>query len=173
MDQHLSQIYTLWTLVSRAQRDEGTAVRDAQGALLERYGGAIRRYLLGALRDPDAAEELYQEFAYRFLHGDLRGADPQRGRFRNFVKGVLFHLIADHHKRKQRQPRPLTPDHPEPAVEAPAVHAEDEAFLANWRDELLARAWLALGQLQRDQGQPYHTVLRFRAEHPDLPSARM
>jgi hypothetical protein len=32
------------------------------------------------VRDPDTAAELFQEFACRFLHGDLHGADPGRGR---------------------------------------------------------------------------------------------
>jgi RNA polymerase sigma-70 factor (ECF subfamily) len=173
MDTRLSRISTLWTLVSRAHRDADPAVSAAQGRLLERYGDAIRRYLLGALRDPDTADELYQEFAYRFLHGDLRGADARRGRFRDFVKGVLFHLIADYHKRKQRQPRPLAPGHPEPAAEPSALNAEDEAFLASWRDELLARSWVALARFEQEHGQPYYTVLHFRAQHPDRPSARM
>ena len=34
-----------------------------------------------ASRDPDAAEELSQEFALRFVRGDLGGADRGRGRF--------------------------------------------------------------------------------------------
>jgi RNA polymerase sigma-70 factor (ECF subfamily) len=173
MDSRLSQINTLWTLVGRAHRDEGTPANAAQAALLERYGGAVRRYLLGALRDPEAADELYQDFAYRFLHGDMRGANSQRGRFRDFVKGVLFHMIANYHNRRQRQPRQLAPEHQGPAVQDPSVNAEDEAFLASWRDELLARCWAALGEYERDRGQPFYTVLHFRAEHPDMPSARM
>src|SRR6516225_4718871 len=96
-DRHLSRISTLWSLVSAAQHEPGDESRAAQKKLLERYGTAIRRYLLGAVRDANAAEDLWQEFAYRFLHGDLHGVDPQRGRFRDFVKGVLFHLVADYH----------------------------------------------------------------------------
>src|SRR3954470_17880894 len=132
MDQHLSQIHTLWTLVSRAQRAEGTAVRDAQGALLERYGGAIRRYLLGALRDPDAADELSQEFAYRFLNGGLKGVDPNRGRVRDFVKGVLFHLVADFHARKMKGPRQMAEDAPEPGGDCSVAEERDRQFLQSW-----------------------------------------
>src|SRR5690348_6872776 len=101
----LSRISTLWSLVGQAHHELGADVGAAQRRLLEQYGGAIRRYLMGSLRDADAAEELFQEFAYRFLHGDLRGADQQRGRFRDYVKGVLFHLVADYHKKRQRLPR--------------------------------------------------------------------
>jgi hypothetical protein len=47
------------------------------------YHRAVHRYLLGALRDEDAAEELFQEFALRFVRGDFRWADRGRGRFRD------------------------------------------------------------------------------------------
>ena len=75
----LSQIATLWSVVGHAHEEPGEAVIAAQRLLLERYGGAIRRYLLAAVRDPDAADELFQTFAYRFLHGDLRGANRVAG----------------------------------------------------------------------------------------------
>ncbi len=171
LNQRLSQIQTLWTLVRRAH--QGSDVGAAQKQLLDRYGGAIRRYLLGALRDPDAADDLFQEFACRLLSGNMRGADPERGRFRSFVKGVLFHMVADHHKRRNRQPVPLAPEHPEPAVAPPSLEDLDRAFLTSWRDELLARAWAALADIETQTGQPFYTVLRFRAEHTDLPSQRM
>lgn len=173
VNQHLSQIQTLWTLVQQAHADTPSAVQAAQQKLLERYGGAVRRYLLGALRDEDAASELFQEFAYRLLHGDMRGADPERGRFRQFVKGVLFHLVADYHKKRQRQPHVLHPDQPEPAAAEPSMADQDREFLASWRDDLLARSWTALEQYEKESGKPFYTVLRFRVDHADLPSARL
>jgi RNA polymerase sigma-70 factor (ECF subfamily) len=169
----LNQIVTLWSVVRLAHHGPEQAAHDARRALLERYGGAVKRYLLGALRDPEAADELNQEFAFRFLHGDLRGADRERGRFRDFVKGVLFHLVADHHKKKRREPGTLPTDYPEPAVECSLAAEREEAFRTSWRDELLARTWAALQVHERDHGQPHYTVLRFRADHPDVPSAQM
>jgi RNA polymerase sigma factor (sigma-70 family) len=169
-DRHLSRISTLWSLVSVAQHEAGDDSRAAQQKLLERYGPAIRRYLLGAVRDADVAEDLWQDFAYRFLHGDLRGIDPERGRFRDYVKGVLFHLIADFHKKRQRLPRQLPSEHPEPAVSCEPDAEQEQAFLASWRDELLARTWAALAAADEANGQSFHTVLRFRAEHPELHS---
>jgi len=173
VNQHLSQIQTLWTLVQQAHADTPDAVRSAQQKLLERYGGAVRRYLLGALRDEDAAAEVFQEFAYRLVHGDMRGADPERGRFRQFVKGVLFHLVADHHRKRQRQPHHLHPNQPEPAAEEPSLADQDREFLTSWRDDLLARAWLGLEQYEKESGKPFYTVLRFRVDHADLPSAQL
>src|SRR5439155_6792698 len=49
----------------------------------------------------------------------------------------------------------------------------EEAFRVSWRDELLGRAWNALQAYEQEQGQPFYTLLRFRADHPDLPSAQM
>jgi RNA polymerase sigma-70 factor (ECF subfamily) len=169
----LSRISTLWSLIGQAHHEPGADVGAAQRRLLEQYGGAIRRYLMGSLRDADAAEELFQEFAYRFLHGDLRGADQQRGRFRDYVKGVLFHLVADYHKKRQRLPRQLPSDHPDPSVECAPGTEQDQAFLVSWRDDLLARAWAALAESDRVNGQSFYTVLRFKADHPDLHSPEM
>jgi RNA polymerase sigma factor (sigma-70 family) len=173
VNQHLSQIQTLWTLVQQAHAETPEAVRPAQEKLLERYGGAVRRYLLGALRNEDAADEVFQEFACRLVHGDMRGADPERGRFRQFVKGVLFHLVADYHRKRQRQPHHLNPDQPEPAADEPSLADQDREFLTSWRDDLLARAWLGLEQYEKESGKPFYTVLRFRVDHADLPSAQL
>jgi DNA-directed RNA polymerase specialized sigma24 family protein len=172
-DTRLNQIATLWTQVRRAHDDPGSQGRAAREALLERYGGAIKKYLLGALRDPHAAEELAQDFAVKFLNGNLKGADPTRGRFRDFVKGVLFHLVADYHHKRRRDPNPLPTDAPEPGADCAVAAERDRAFLESWRDELLGRAWDALQRHQDQTGQPYYSVLHFRADHPDDSSAEM
>ncbi len=173
-DLRLSKIKTLWTVVCRAHGGAPEEVAVAQREMLERYGKAVYRYLLGALRNPDAAEEVAQEFALRFLRGDLQRADPERGRFRDFVKGVLFHLIADYYRRQKAQPQPL----PAGVLETAAAPVQDASasnreFEESWRDELMNRGWNALADLQRQTGQQFYAVLRFRAEHPDQRSAQM
>src|SRR5439155_18741071 len=125
------------------------AATSARQQLLERYGAAVRRYLRKLLRDPDAADEVFQEFAFHLVHGDLRGADPRRGRFRNFVKGTLFHLIADYHKRQRKWPGPL-PDEGAALIANSADVESDRQFVESWWDELLARAWAALGRVEAE-----------------------
>jgi DNA-directed RNA polymerase specialized sigma24 family protein len=167
----LDMISTRWTLLKRAQHGEGEAAAAAQAEILERYGGAVQRYLRGALKDADAADDLFQEFAYRFLHGDLRGACREKGRFRDFLKAVVSHQVADHFKRRQRQ-HPVLPDKfPEPA--APAESDLERLFQESWREELLAKTWEALSELERTTGQPFFTVLRFRADNPEMRSPDM
>jgi DNA-directed RNA polymerase specialized sigma24 family protein len=171
--QHLSHISTLWGLVRDAHEAGGKAVTQAQERLMERYAGAVHRYLLGAMRDPDAADELFQEFSLRFLRGDFRNADPRRGRFRDFVKAALFHLLVDHQRGRRKQPGPLSPGVAEPAVLDPSTPDAERDFLKSWREELMARTWVALEQLERTAGQPHHTVLRFRADNPLLSSEEL
>jgi len=172
----LNQITTLWMVVSQAQggaAESIAAVVAARQELLDRYGHAVHRYLLGALRDPHAADELAQEFALRFLRGDLDRADPERGRFRDFVKGVLFHLLADYHRQNRRRPEQLPVAGLEPAALAEPPDDPDRRFLESWRDDLLDRAWKGLEQIERETGTPFHTVLRYRAEHLEARSAQM
>jgi RNA polymerase sigma factor (sigma-70 family) len=172
-DARLSQIQTLWTVICRAHGDgPEQAVRAAQVQLMDRYGKVVQRYLLGALRDPHAAEELTQEFALRFVRGDLKGVDRQRGRFRDFLKGTLFHLIGDFHRRQKKTPLPLEAD--QDRTDAESVELEsDHQFLDSWRSELLDHAWKSLNALEQEMSQPFHSVLQFRAQHPEMRSSEM
>jgi RNA polymerase sigma factor (sigma-70 family) len=164
-DARLSRITTLWTVVFRAHGDPAGAAVPRE-RLLERYGGAVYRYLLGAVRDPDAAADIAQEFAVRFLRGDFRRADPGRGRFRDYVKAALANLVNDHYRAWFDQPRPLAADAPEPAAPAEPTLPPEQEFLRDWRRELLNQTWAALA----DDCPTYHAVLWLRIEQPDLPS---
>src|SRR5262249_37769654 len=135
LDQRLSRISTPWSLVCQAHHGPAEAANSARQELLERYGGAVRRYLRKVLHSADAADEVFQEFTLHVLHGNLRGADPQRGRFRSFVKGTLFHLIAQYRRQRQRWPQPLPDDDAVLAAE-PGATESDRRFLESWCDEL-------------------------------------
>jgi RNA polymerase sigma-70 factor (ECF subfamily) len=175
-DLHLSQIQTAWSVVREAHGDH-TAVRSAQQSLLDRYGGAVRRYALAALRNEDAADDVAQEFAVKFLRGDFAGANPERGRFRAFVKTVVYRLIVDYQRRQKTRAREaaLPTNVPEEADDAgPAPNAaEDEAFRVSWRDELLARCWQRLAEDEERSGKPHHTVLQYRVDHPEARSPEL
>jgi RNA polymerase sigma factor (sigma-70 family) len=172
-EQRLSRISTLWTLVHQAHQGQSEVLSAAQRTILERYSGAIHRYLLGAVCDPDAADELFQEFALRFLRGDFKNADPGRGRFRDFLKTSLFHLIVDYQRRQQAQIQARAPGAQEPAVAPVELTDSDRVFMESWRAELMDRSWTALAHIEQKTGQPCHTVLHLRAEHPLLSSAEL
>jgi RNA polymerase sigma-70 factor (ECF subfamily) len=174
-DPHLSQIQTLWSVVELAHGDD-TAMQSAQQKMLDRYGGAVRRYALAALRDEDAADEVFQEFALKFVRGDFRAADPGRGRFRAFVKTVVYRLIVDYQRRRKKLGREgqMHSNLAEPGEVAAATGAEEDAlFQSSWRDELLARCWGKLAEYECTSGKPYHTVLRYRVAHPESRSPEL
>jgi RNA polymerase sigma factor (sigma-70 family) len=171
---HLSALQTQWTMLFRANQEAGDAVVEAQKVLLLRYYGAVYRYLVGTLRDAAAAEELTQDFAVRFLRGDFHRANPERGRFRDFVKTALRHLAMDYWRKKEKAPAPLQQD----AAEARSMISEDERrmdrpFMEKWREELLSRAWEELAETEKLTGQPYFVGLRAKAEQPRLRSAQL
>jgi RNA polymerase sigma-70 factor (ECF subfamily) len=171
IQQRLSQISTAWTLIARAHCGDVAPEAAAQAALVERYQTAVYRYLLAAVRDLDVADELFQEFALRMVRGDFGRADPQRGRFRDYVKSSLINLVIDF-RRKQKKQLVVAPLE-EPVAPAPEGFDSDEAFLSNWRTILLDRAWDALAAIQTSGGPPFLTVLRFRSDHPELSSMQM
>src|SRR5215218_6120967 len=172
IQQHLSQIATQWSVLYQAHKGDQPEAARARQLLMQRYCGAVYRYLLRAVRDPAVAEDLTQEFALRFVQGRFGHADPAQGRFRNYVKGALFRLVQDHHRSQGKEPRAVSLD-----ADAPVADPHDEAaerdFRESWRQELLSRAWDALNAVQAESGQPYHDVLRLRADQPELSSTEM
>jgi RNA polymerase sigma-70 factor (ECF subfamily) len=172
-DLHLSRMNTLWSLVGQAHAGSPAEVQSAQEKMLDRYGNAIRRYLSASLRNSDHVDEVFQEFAHLFLRGGFRSVDPQRGRFRDYLKTTLYHLITAHGKKQKRQPAGLPENCPEPAADPPSVLDSDREFLTNWRKELLARSWAVLETVEQQTGRPLHTVLRFRADHPEVFSEKI
>ncbi len=172
-DARLSRIETLWSVVRRAHQPDRPQAAAAQQDLLDQYGGAIRRYLLGALRDSDAADEVFQEFALRFVRGDFKNADPERGRFRGFVKTALYHLIVDYQRRDKRDRRQRNVDYDFADDPRATLAKMDVDLIDSWRTELLGRAWSDLQNRESATGKPFYTVLRFRADHPEMRSPQL
>jgi RNA polymerase sigma factor (sigma-70 family) len=162
----LSQITTRWSLIFGADPARRTAAQAAQQAIVERYGGAIYRYLMSVVKKHDLVDDLCQEFAVRLVRGDFSTANPQKGRFRDFLKTCLFHLVADHHRKKSNRPGKGLEDVPEVAD---SDHA-DEEFNKQWREEVLEKVWEMLQLWEKNTGQLFYTVLRARAEAPELRS---
>jgi|ERR1700722_4412852 len=172
----ISDIATMWTIVREAHGHASTseqAVQRAQQVLMERYSGSVYRYLLGALRDRHAAYDLLSEFSLRFLQGAFRNANPEKGRFRDFVKTALYHLICDYQNRKKKSPRQLPDESSGAGPVAQDLHYSEQEFLESWRNDILSRAWQALETASQTKGQNYYRVLRIKAEFPDLSSQQI
>ena len=157
----LADLSTQWNLIFQAKSGTPEQVSMAMSLLMCRYAGAVHRYLLKALKNPDAAEELDQEFAVRFLRGDFRHGDPSRGRFRDYVKRAVQNLMKDYYRRRRRDGAgTLEPGISEPATMDEGLVQFDRQFLQSWRNDLLDRAWGSLEELERSTGQPHYTILR-------------
>jgi RNA polymerase sigma-70 factor (ECF subfamily) len=163
--QHLSAISTQWSLIFDAHKAEGDTATRAQTALMQRYCGAVYRYVLAVLRDAHAAEELTQDFALHFVRGDFKHADAERGRFRDYVKTSVYHLLVNHLRTAQAQPRPLPADSALLPIVEPQVLKSENEFVNRWREELLERVWESLEAFEKQAGVLYYTVLRWRAEN--------
>lgn len=165
VDQRLSRIATRWSMVLEAHGESAESAVSARQRLVEQYTGAVFRYLRGAVRDADVAEDLSGEFALRLLQGSFRNVRPGQGRFRDYVKKVLINLANEHYRSQKRRPglvRSGTPD----AVAVPELPGDGPSFEDCLREELLERAWKRL-----EQTQPrYYEVLRARVDNPELSS---
>jgi RNA polymerase sigma factor (sigma-70 family) len=170
VEPRLMDLSTQWTLVFKIKDSPREEASRAAALLMSRYAGAVHRYLLKALRDSDAAQELDQEFAVRFLRGDFRHGDPSRGRFRDYVKRAVQNLMKDYYRRKQPVVS-LDSGIAELAVKDEGLAQFDRQFLQSWRNDLLDRAWSAVKELEHTTGQPYYTALRIRVNDPDLTSS--
>ena len=158
-------------MVRKAHETDEETARDAQRKLLQKYGNAIQRYLVAKLRDEAAADDIYQDFAVKFIRGDFHKASPEIGRFRTFIRSVLYRQIADYYrKRKRRGDVQLDVELFEPHADS-EEEAEDEQFVEVWRDEMLKKAWDALFEFETETGKPWYSVLQLRVRNPQWRSS--
>jgi RNA polymerase sigma-70 factor (ECF subfamily) len=168
VDDRLSRLSTDWSVIERAHRGAKGAARAAQELLLLRYGPPIRRYLGRILKDPEAVEDLFQEFGIALVEGKFGRADPHRGRFRDYVKVSLRNLVSKYYDKRNHAPRALGDAGPalEQLVTRPGA---DDSLDEEWRDTLLDRAWSALAEAN-PRG---YEVFRFMSEHHELSSQEL
>ena len=164
LQSRISRIETTWTVLRQAHGIEGAA--EALETLLHRYRRAVYVYLLGVLRDPDAADEVFQEFALRVVRGAFRNAQPEKGRFRNLIKTTLANLISDHRRKQNRKPIELQEEEALPGREDSMTPEAESAFVQEWRDDVLRRTWDVLAE----EEPLYYAVLQYRADHPEARS---
>jgi RNA polymerase sigma-70 factor (ECF subfamily) len=170
-EDRLEGLSTWWSVLFEAHGTSAELARAAQERLLDRYGPAVRRYLLAAVRDPHTADDLFGEFALRLVRGDFRQARPELGRFRQLLKVALYRMVIDHQRRQVHRPMPLAA---EPAADPPEPFAEsDRVFQAEWRAQLFDASWAALRAEEERTGRPLYTLLRYRTDHPDERAAEM
>ena len=171
-DARLSELSTHWTMLFNAQHGTPEQANEALRMMMLRYSGAVHRYFLKTVGDEDAAKELDQEFAVRFLKGSFLKYDPQLGRFRDYVKRAVRNLMLDHHRGKGKTQRLDTELQMAIIDDSPSADS-DEEFINAWRSELLDRAWNSLEELEQRKGHAHYTILKYRMTHPRETSEQM
>jgi RNA polymerase sigma factor (sigma-70 family) len=97
---------THWSVVLTAGRTDTTRSHDALAKLCQTYWYPLYAYVRRRGYSPEDAQDLTQEFFARLLERrSLASADPNRGRFRSFMLGVMNHFLADEWHRAQAQKR--------------------------------------------------------------------
>jgi RNA polymerase sigma factor (sigma-70 family) len=132
---------TRWSMVLAAPGD-----RKAFDGLIGTYWGPIYAYIRRCGHGREAAADLTQEFVATVVleRGLVGQADPERGRFRTFVKSAVRNFLVDQHRRattKRRMPPSgivagagLDELEPSPADEP------DRAFDRQWATTLISQA---------------------------------
>jgi RNA polymerase sigma factor (sigma-70 family) len=97
---------TLWMVVMAAKGGEGTAAQEALASLCATYWYPLYAYVRRQGFSPHEAEDVTQEFFYRFLQRNpLINVHPDAGRFRSFLLTCLKNFLANEHERAQSQRR--------------------------------------------------------------------
>jgi RNA polymerase sigma-70 factor (ECF subfamily) len=92
-------------VVAAGDRDAPQA-REALAALFSAYWYPLYAYVRHRGHSPEQAQDLTQDFFAYVLERDLLAkADPDRGRFRSFLRAVCARYLADRHDRQNAQKR--------------------------------------------------------------------
>ena len=97
---------THWSVVLEAADTANAGANEALERLCTTYWYPLYAYVRRQGYSPQDAEDLIQSFLARVLDRNLfRLADPNRGRFRSFLLGVLKHFLSDERKKATAQKR--------------------------------------------------------------------
>ena len=98
---------TKWSVVLAArQPEQETAAREALASLCSTYWYPLYAFIRHQGIAPEEAEDLTQEFFYRFLQkNSLVHVSPEAGKFRSFLLTCLKNFLANERERAQAQRR--------------------------------------------------------------------
>jgi len=151
---------TRWSVVIAGA--EGTGRREALETLARAYWRPVYGFVRARRRlDEEAALDATQDFFLWLVSSDfLARANPERGRFRAFIKVALDRFLIDAHRASHTEKRggsvrhvPLDLDQgvPEPAdVDG---RSPEDVLDDLWRRELIERALTRLGERLEAEGK--------------------
>jgi RNA polymerase sigma-70 factor (ECF subfamily) len=94
---------TRWTLLAQATMTGDPAGRAALSRLCENYRPPVVAFLRSRGLAPAEADDLTQDLFTRLLSSRAwKRADPERGKFRTFLLGILQHIMSGRGRRRSR-----------------------------------------------------------------------
>jgi RNA polymerase sigma-70 factor (ECF subfamily) len=154
---------THWTIVLAAREKEGTVAREALARLCSTYWYPLYAFIRRQGASPHEAEDLTQEFFFRFLERHALGSvQPAAGKFRSFLLACLKNFLANERERALAQRRgggrPMVPLDSADAETRyslePADHRTPEAhFERRWAFAVLERTGTELRREYAETGK--------------------
>jgi RNA polymerase sigma factor (sigma-70 family) len=152
---------THWSLIFAARSNNRVSAKVALAQLCERYRPAVLAYarnLCGAVQE---AEDLTQGFFTKLLEQRIdTQADPERGRFRSFLKTAVANYFRTELEAQRAQKRSAHDELPQPQGD----QSPEQAFDHAWAKVVIKRS---LAQL-RDEARNGDRVDLFNAIRPFL-----
>jgi RNA polymerase sigma-70 factor (ECF subfamily) len=141
---------TSWGIVLAASETESSEGVAALERLCGIYWAPLYSYLRRKGQDPEAAQDLTQQFFLKLLQRDtIKRADQSRGRFRTFLLASLQNFLVDEWKAAQAVKRgagrlPISLDgleeHERMALEPADTDTPAQAFERRWAQVVLDEA---------------------------------
>ncbi len=148
---------THWSVVLAAREKDPAVAREALASLCETYWYPLYAFIRRHGESPHEAEDLTQEFFYRFLERQsIAYVQPSAGKFRSFLLACLKNFLANERAAARAQRRgggrlavPLETGDAETRYSMEAVDSltPDAEFERRWAFALLERA---IAQLRRE-----------------------
>lgn len=130
-----------------------------------RYGPAIEKYLHALIGNRDDAAEVSQQFLTSMLQHKFGSANPDQGRFRNYLKTAVRNAARMHFRSRQSQKNIASDEAKLRDIPAREPRA-DETWLAEWRRIVLDRTWAALHRHQQSVADsPAFAVMKLASQH--------
>jgi RNA polymerase sigma factor (sigma-70 family) len=135
---------TRWSLVFAAREPDARVSGEALSALCQLYRPAVLAYVQRYCPNRADAEDLTQGFFEQLLVKRLDTvADPERGRFRNFLRKSISNFVMNHFNATNTQRRSPNVNDDVIAGHAPSAEA---AFESSWVMTVLEHARSSLKQ---------------------------
>jgi len=171
---------TQWSKLVDLRENTGEERRAILDFLIRRYWKPVYCFVRRSGYEDEQAKDLVQEFFMVAIAKDLFSkADPERGRFRNFLLTSLKHFLANARREafaKKRHPEDgfvsiheLSTQEGGPVIVLKNTETPDELFHRSWLQELVLRVLKTLETECLATGKRTHfELLRLRIIEPIL-----